>query len=379
MFFERILRLLILGLCFLRYIFYGKANVFQKNPENFLIIPTGKLGDIVCITPVFRAIRKKYPNGKIFAYGSLLNKQIIDNAGLFDEFIERKDFFNDLRKIRKININFACVTGSSFLDLSLVYLAGISLISAPIINKKKYIQETRPYKILAKFAVQKKFIPGKYMPRQYLTLLEPININSDNTEKHLGFTYSAEKKVKAFYEENGIDLNRDFLVGITPSAGNKIKEWPTERFAKLADHIFRKHGAKIVVFGGKSEVERSRDMIQYMDKGTFFIDSTGVLNIDELKRAISLLGVFISSDTGPIYIAEAFGVATVDIVGPVDENDQPPVGEFNRIVKWEERKEPAMNALNARNYDYNDAKRQVEKITTQMVAEKADELISIKK
>jgi len=379
MFLDRVFRLSILVLCFLRYVFCGKADIFQKSQKNFLIIPAGKLGDIICTTPIFRAIRKKYPDGKIFVYGNLLSRQILADAGLFDEFIEREGFLSDLRKIRKINISFACVTGSGFLDLALIYLAGVFLISAPVINEKKYIQETRPYKVLAKFVVQKKFTPGKYMPRQYLALLGPVDIHSSNTKKHLGFSSSAEEKVKVFYEENGVDLSRDFLVGITPSAGNKIKEWSTERFAKLADHISRKHGAKIVVFGGKNETKRSEKMIRQIGKETFFVDSTGMFNIDELKAAISMLDVFVSSDTGPIYIAEAFGVATVDIVGPVDENDQPPVGEFHKIVKWEARKKPAMNALNARNYDYDEAKKQVEKITVQMVAEKVDELISIKK
>ena len=45
-----------------------------------------------------------------------------------------------------------------------------------------------------------------------------------------------------------------------------------------------------------------------------------------------MVHLFISVDTGPIYIAEAFNVPTVDIVGPVDENVQPPADLFTEML-----------------------------------------------
>ena len=79
-------------------------------------------------------------------------------------------------------------------------------------------------------------------------------------------------------------------------------------------------------------------------------------------------------DTGPIYIAEAYGAPTIDIVGPMDDNEQPPRGEKNKIVKLEERKQPAIHIMNSSDYDYKEARRQIDGITVDMVIEKLEEL-----
>jgi ADP-heptose:LPS heptosyltransferase len=98
-----------------------------------------------------------------------------------------------------------------------------------------------------------------------------------------------------------------------------------------------------------------------------FFDTTGLWNIDELKVFISKLGLFVSSDTGPIYIAEAFGVPTVDIVGPVDEKDQPPRGPFHEVVFDNTRARPVTGVFTNKFYNYTEARRQAEAITVEQV------------
>ena len=77
-----------------------------------------------------------------------------------------------------------------------------------------------------------------------------------------------------------------------------------------------------------------------------------------------------------MYIAEAFGVPTVDIIGPIDEREQPPTGEMHKIVKLESRASPELFVMNASIYDKNEARRQVELISVNMVKEKTDEIIA---
>jgi ADP-heptose:LPS heptosyltransferase len=80
-------------------------------------------------------------------------------------------------------------------------------------------------------------------------------------------------------------------------------------------------------------------------------------------------------DTGPIYVAEAFGTPTVDIVGPVDEREQPPIGQKHRVVVPPERRIPALHIMNAHGYDRKEARRQSEAITTAMVLDACRELL----
>ena len=168
----------------------------------------------------------------------------------------------------------------------------------------------------------------------------------------------------------------DFKVCISPSAGNKIKVWEGDRFAKLADHIYKTTRVYIFVVGTQNDAKEVKSMLAALSPNTKVISLLNLLTIDELKACIASMDMMISVDTGPIYIAEAFKVPTIDIVGPMDEQEQPPIGEKHRIVKAD-RKAPELHIMNTRQYNEIEARRQSEAITVDMVETVFDELYGI--
>lgn len=376
--FFKLKNILILSVCLSRAIVAGKANKKTSNPEKFLIMQMAKLGDMVCTTPMFRAVKEKYPGAKVFVIGNNINKEVLaGNLDVDEYFVYENNFWELVKKLKKEKISFACSTHPNFLGLALIYLSGVKLISMPIIKNGFSPVETRLYKILINLVISIPHKMGSYAPREYLRLLEPIGVFSDNTKKCLYFLKQSDKKIKFFLLSNKIDTEKDLIVGISPSAGNKIKKWTAERFAKLADYIYVKYRAKIIIIGGKNNKKEAEEVLAFLDKNTKIINTSGLFNIDELKALMSKLSFFISVDTGPIYIAEAFDVPTIDIVGPIDEREQPPIGERHKIVKIESRIKPELHVMNASMYDYKEARRQIEEITVEMVTEKIDEIIKI--
>jgi len=370
--------LLIFFICVARFMIFGKANKKIKSPKKIAIMQTAKLGDMVCTTPMFRAVKEKYPEVKVFAIGNEINREILErNPDVDGYLVYKNNFWELLKNIKKEKIDFACDINPSFLGLATLYLAGVPLIASPVIKNGFSPVETMLYKMLRKFVVAVPHHMGSYAPREYLRLLEPVGIFSDNTKKYLYFTKQADEAIKKFFISNEVDISKDFVVGISPSVGNKIKEWETEKFAQLADYIYSHYNAKIVIMGGKDDVAKSKEMIKTLNRDTKFTDTTGLFNLDNLKALISKLSLLISVDTGPVYIAEAFGVPTIDIIGPMDEREQPPVGEKNKVVMMENRKQSVLHIMNAIEYDYKEARRQIEEITVNMVVNKLDELAPI--
>ena len=185
----------------------------------------------------------------------------------------------------------------------------------------------------------------------------------------------ADKKIEQFFVDNSIEIKKDFVVGISSSAGNKIKEWPEERFAEVADYLIEKYHARVILIGGPNDDQKTKKVLTQMKNVGVVINSQGKFNLDELKAFISKIGLFISVDTGPIYIAEAFGVPTIDITGPIDENEQPPRGLVHRNVVPPQRGRPELFVLNARSYDREEASRQVRSITASLVKNEVDLLM----
>jgi heptosyltransferase II len=368
---RKIQNVLLLIQCFIHFLFLGKANKQNRNPKNILIIPVGKLGDVVCTTPVFSAIRKHLPDTRIYIEDNNgMNKEILAHSGLSDGYLSLESLRDMKGGVKEYNIDTVVFTGPSFRELAYAYLSGVKTIITPNVVNGFCPQQTRSFRILSKFMITTEFKFGEYAPFERLKTLEPLGIVESDTKKLLAFSDKADIKAKELFNQYADKI----LVGITLSAGNKIKEWPVERFAEVANYVASRYNAVIVMIGGPNDIIYSEKMIECLGEDVQYVDTIGKLSIDELKAAVAKLNLFISVDTGPIYIAEAFNVSTIDILGPMDENEQPPRGRLNRVVKID-RKSAELHIMNARMYNKAEAKRQIQEITPKMVTDEVDLLM----
>lgn len=340
-----------------------------------LVVPTGKLGDVVCNTPVLRALREHLPQAKIIVAGnSALHQPLLANSGLVDEYLDL-EVPNAIERVRQVGVDAALITGPSFEAVATMYLAGVPLVVAPQVVGGFSPAVTRPYKILRRLVKVFPYSFGVYAPRERLRVLEPLGIVADDTTKHLGFSAPAGEKIQQFFANYHINPASDLLVGISPSAGNKIKEWPVERFAAVAQYLIHTYRARIIIAGSVGDKDKTNKLVELIDANSSVINTAGEFNLDEVKSLIANLKLFIAVDTGPIYIAEAFKVPTVDITGPIDEREQPPITERHRVVTPPEPRQPELFVLNAKTHDQQEALRQTKAITVKMVTEIIDNLL----
>lgn len=366
--------------CLRHFLIHGRANKTSKNIRTILVIQTAQMGDMVCTTPVFRAIKKFLPNTHLIVVGNKVSIEVLKDNTDVDETFVKQDLNELVRFIKSKSLDYGCVVVPDFSALSALYQAGVPAIVAPDIKTGFSTGSTRFYNLLKKFVITVPYYEGQYFARQYLRLLEPLGIKADDTSKHLSFSNMAENKVEEFMDQNNIMKGRDFIVGFSASAGNKIKVWPAKHFAEVADYLDTKYQAKLLLLGGPKDKEENEKVMTLITKDTQVINCSEVFNIDELKAIISKLDMFISVDTGPIYIAEAFSVPTVDIVGPIDEREQPPIGPKHKVVSLHtDIIKPELTVLNARIYNKHEARRQTEEITPEMVTNATDEIVSMLK
>jgi len=373
---KRINNFLLLTRCLIGLLSWGRADKVSQKISRIIVVPAGKLGDVVCNTPILVTIRTHLPSAHIIIAGATkLHRPLLADSGLVDEYLDFEEG-NVIKHIKDCQAQVAIVTGPSFESTAFFYLARVPLIIAPVVLGGFSPTETKLYKILQRFIKTFPYKIDEYAPRERLRALEPLGIFTDDTKKQLGFSELANQKIEKFFTTNNVDLGKDLVIGISPTAGNKIKEWPVERFSRVADYLSEKHHAKVLIVGSKDDSDKVQEMITYLNKKTKIINTSGLFNFDELKAFISKLNLFISVDTGPIYIAEAFSVPTVNIVGPVDEKVQPPQGFIHRnVVPLRKGMGAELTVLNARRYNKREALRQVISITVADVVSVMDKLI----
>ncbi len=292
------------------------------------------MGDIVYTTPMFCAVKTVYPDSRLYVIGGGRAKEVIGRNPYVDEYIDYKDnFWEVVKKLRKENIDFACLANlGSTIGFAMLYLGGVKCISVLSLASGDG-DKSFSYSILRELAVIKPFYTGTYVPSQYLKLLEPIKANTGDIHFRLYFSKEAESRINIIFTQNNIKSDSDFIVAFAPGGAVEERWWPAERFARLAEFLYRERNAKILIIGAGKDERAISAMVNVMNKNVPYVNFLNQ-NLDEFKAAISKCNLVIGNDSGPMVTADAFDVANLVFVGPTDEREYHlPPGPKNRVLK----------------------------------------------
>lgn len=317
---------------FIHWIFIKHRSI-KADDFNVLVINNAKIGDMVCSSPVFREIKKKYPKSNLTlainpkTIGIVKNNPNINEIVLMpvSSVIEIYRFYKKLNK-RKFYASVNLVPGT--LNYIIPFLLGIRIRSATTAIEYAWF-----YRILAFLTVNhKKTFKENYLSVQhYLDLLEPLNIKSANLKKEVFYTPEALKKAEHFLLDQ--KWNSDMiLVGFSITAGNKIKEWPLDRFVEVGRVIYKKYGYIPLILGSNQDELQVRQATNLLKEQNVPAISTTHFSLEELPALFSRLSYFVSVDTGTLYIANALDIPVVDIAGPCNIYDQMPIYEKCEVV-----------------------------------------------
>ena len=377
--YKRIQNTLFVLASFVYVLFRGNAQSKVSSPRTFVVInPTGNIGDMVCTTPLFRAIKRHNPDSRLIVLGSPKNQLMMAGSHDIDRYISLDiSFFHLIRELRKENIDIGILVNQSALDFSLLFLADVKSISCFTLSQEYKRSESRSYQVISSLGFRIPYIPGTYVPGQYLKLLTPYNIMETDIQKHLWYTEEANVSVTKQLRESSIDP-KEYIVAIAPGAGTKIKQWPASRFAEVANYIAKKYHASIAIIGGPNDTDEVKRMIAGLTQDTRYCNFVGQ-SLDELKATLSKVGLIIGNDSGSIYIAESFGAKTLVLVGPTDEAEHPLQDETHRVVTAREKGNALLQSfLSAEDsIDLSTARAQIEAITVAQVLKEVDDLLTI--
>lgn len=296
--------------------------------NRILIVGVNWLGDSLLTTPVFKALKKKFPGSyigvmvvervrEVFEGNPYINEVIV-----FDERGQHKGFFAKLKFIkllRKKKFDTAFLIHRSFTRAFICFLAGIRL-RIGYRRLKSFLILSKRIKLLASLL---------HRQDRYLYLFEKSGIVIEDRSPSFFIPESTRDKISKDLEQ--VKKEHAFLIGINPSANWELKRWPASYFANLADSLVRDFKAVIIFVG--TEVQRLviEEVRAKMNQNSFSF--CGKTNLKELGALMQNLKLFISNDSGPAHLAASLGVNTVVIFGPTSTEATAPRGRAVTIVK----------------------------------------------
>ena len=351
----------------------SQKNKKESSKPRILVIPQlTRIGDLICSTPVFRAIKLFYPDSYLAVlvsnkvHGIIKNNPRINEAIIYEEY----SFWELTKKIRKSSFNWAfSLSGTS--TSTLLFMWGLVKNRVKTTRTPKPITEKltdwfNNYRLLYK--------DHTYLPQHHLDLLKFIGITEPEEKKEVFFSDTGNEKAEMFLRKNNIS-EKDILVGISISAGNKIKEWGDEKFLSLAKTIINRHSNSSIIFiGHKSDELRINKILGEINTNKFYKSTN--FSLEDKPSLINKLDLFIAVDTGLIYVAHSLGIPLIDIVGPVQPSFQPPEDEKSIRILPEKNIMPTIFAFKESG-DPTETKKALESITVEEVLKAVDKLLKI--
>ena len=310
-------------LYFLIFLQRGQENSSLK----ILVISTAKIGDIVCTTPVFREIKKKFSDSYLTALVTKQTKDLLRYNPHLNEIIIINDYsrFGLIKKLREERYDWAFnLLLGSFNNIIAFWSLIPNRVSA---THGKAGEITRLLSIFNNHRLEYK--SHTRLIEHYLNLLKFIGVEEASDKKEIFWGQKEEAKTLDFLKSFNLDSN-DLLVGISVTSGVNFKNWGDNKFAVLADRLIKELGAKIIFVGGPND-EIPIKKVQDMMSGSS-INSAGYFTLSELPALLKKISLFISLDTGPLYMANAVDTPVIDIGGCLDFREQAPTGPKSRIL-----------------------------------------------
>jgi|GEM_PF-3294297 len=351
----------------------GRFQPRRDRKEAAVIFFSGKLGDMVCLTPIFKAVKRQLGDGELIIYARKKFLPIWDNNPYLDRKIGFTGESEALRPgwlikqwlfLRRYSI-------VSYYNLVNNFEGGVLGLAAPAARRKMVITKLdgRWLRLLHPYFTVSEYKFDRQIKEFYFEILSSDNIIVDDKKNQLFFP-GGSALADNFWREH--DLDNRFVVGLAVSSGKDyFKIWPAAYWAKLINLLKDGYQAKFVIFGLSGEAE----IIETIGRQSG-VDCLAVLDseLNQLPYYLNKCGLFVSVDMGVIYIADSLGVPVVDIIGPCDENTQRPENNYRLITNREVC--PAYSKmLDSPTGHFDEMKRCYESITPEQVFDACRELI----
>ncbi len=176
---------------------------------------------------------------------------------------------------------------------------------------------------------RRRMVNSKEFPEMVTHTIDKYN----HAVNQLGIYPVAKRPVINAFRDAKFSQARQRVV-IAPGASFPNKQWPVERFAKVAEGLYQTHHAKII-WATTSEQNEKVNLEDKIEKECFIrlVDSP----LDQLADVIHSSDLCISNDSGISHLSSSVGTPVLAIFGPTHPSlGFAPRGLFDKVIEVDE-------------------------------------------
>ncbi len=301
-----------------------------KNNLAILVIRRDNIGDLILTTPLFTALRAKYPDAYIAVLVNSYNRPAIEGNPDIDEIFsytkgkhaQGETLFSAywrrlklLWKLRRRHFDYVILPNGGFAARALKLAR--ALAPREIIGFPGEAIESKAITLPIPHAEGGKL----HETEDIFRLLAPLGITGEIP----GLTLRADQQLAQAYRAqlpDAVRTGQGPLIALHISARKEKQRWPVENFAQLAKQLHQTHQARFLIFwspgdennpfhpGDDQKAERLLAQLAGLPVAPITTNS-----LPELIAGMSLVDYCILSDGGGMHVATGLGKPVVCFFG----------------------------------------------------------------
>ncbi|MFL6714368.1 MAG: glycosyltransferase family 9 protein [Sulfurifustis sp.] len=294
-------------------------SIDSRAQLKFLVIRRDNIGDLICTTPVFEALRNRFPAARIYALTNTYNLPVLRNNPFVDEsfaytklkhrepgvsivraYWERARL---VKRLRAMRIDYVILAGGGFLQRALA--------TARVLGPQHIIGYVEAGASIRGIDLPVPFdrFTDLHEVEYVFKLLAPLGIVGAPPPLFLSPSVSERSDAEAAWAKRGV-AGRP--LGVHISARKPTNRWPTERFVALMRRLHAEHGFGFMLFWAPGDAAdprhpgddaKAREILSALSDVPVVPYPTQ--RLDQLIAGLSICERVICSDGGAMHIAAA--------------------------------------------------------------------------
>jgi ADP-heptose:LPS heptosyltransferase len=297
-----------------------------------LVIKLASIGDLLLATPALRALRETYPQARIdllVTPGSadlLAGWEIVDEIIVLDKYLfdSPKQVLTDPLRLRRLfplwqrlrSAHYDAVLLLHHLTLPFGRLKHQLLVRATGARWRVGLDNGHGWFL----NVRVKDEGFGAMHEADYNLAIAAAVGAHTSDRRLIVPLSEAEREQArylLYMDEAPDPFMRPIIAMHPGSGgySTARRWAPERFAALADTLYREVGGQLVLLGGPEERELHQHILSLLRSGVPARSFAGKGSVKVTTAVLEQVDLFIGNDAGVMHLAAAAGTPTVAIFG----------------------------------------------------------------
>lgn len=309
----------------------GLLRRLHETPRKVALVRPSRIGDFICATPAFRALRLALPQAELTMITLPMLRELVERSPYLDRFVSFPGFpglaeqFFEARRV----VRFLEEMQAEQFDLA-IQMQGSGVYSNPftlLLGARVTAGFIREGDSAGCLDAALPLPQTGHEVQRVLALATFLGAVPQGEETE--FPLKPEDYAAANELLTGVDPP---FIGLHPAAREVTRRWPPERFAQAALQVRQRFGGTIVLLGEAEECATAELIGQQV--GAPYLNLVGRTSLPVLGGVIARLAVLMTNDTGPAHVAYALGTPTVTIFGGGDPARYGPLAGSHHLLAY---------------------------------------------